>query len=420
MAAEIEAEQEAADGWIREMTRSVPCLAAPWRNPLCSLALLVLVGLPAVAGCSSFQAADPSRLRSVWYPEPIPDAWWPARQKLASASWELPPDRLLRDAAVEEGSEVVKHHPFLRVVTTMPCGQGLVRALRPTDREGNLLAADRMPQFDFVSASDPSSIDLSRVGELFELVEPDGPPRGLVVGVAGSRGAEAAEDLFSELLDRGYAVLRTSMTRVVRQKVTVHLLGDRDLDPAAREIAAAVDDRLAEKAYAIEAMLEYLAARRPDLPRKPLVLAGFASGAAALPVAAARLGSRVDAAVLVAAGANLLEVSLTGKEIETGIEVICGDYELVGRDLRWLSDLYLAESRLDPFHTSRFLGRSPVLILHSRFDEVVPAWTGELLYQRLGRPDRLRILGGHDSALGHASSEAEWVGDWIDQACGIR
>lgn len=417
MVAGLVAEQDAVDGWDREMTRQKRSFRAPWLGRLASLALLALV-LPA---CSSFRGADPSRSRSVWYPEPIPEAWWPARQEIDPARWELPQDRLLRDALSEaDGSEVVKHHAFLRVVTTMPCGQGLIRALRPTDREGNLLAADQMPQFDFISSSDPSSVDISRVGELFELEEPEGARLGLVVGVADSRGAEDAEELLDELLDRGYAVLRTSMNRVVREPLTVHLLGDRDLDPAARKIAAAVDDRLAEKAYAIEAMLEYLAARRPDLPRRPLVLAGFGTGAAVLPVAAAKLGSGIDATVMVAAGANLLEVSLTGEEIESGIEVICGDYELAGRNLRWLSDLYLAESRLDPFHTSRFLGRSPVLLLQGRLDGVVPAWTGDLLHQRLGRPDQVRVFGGHDRTLGHASSEAEWIGDWIDQACGIR
>ncbi len=57
---------------------------------------------------------------------------------------------------------MVERHAFQRVVTTMSFGQGLVRALRPTDREGKLLAADQMPLFDFVSSSDPSGAEVSR------------------------------------------------------------------------------------------------------------------------------------------------------------------------------------------------------------------------------------------------------------------
>ena len=392
---------------------------------------LTVVGALLASACSSFRPADSLRSREIWYPEPIPEAWWPKRvtadlSRLAEAA----PAVLRRSPADTSSDEsedlaVVTIHPFLRVVTALPFGRGVVRALRPTDREGRLARSDQNPQLDFVSGLDDRSgsrqpFQSGAIGELFELMEPDREPRGLVLGVVGASAALGPQELWEEFLERGYAVLKTGMPLLVREPLTVHVLGDQDLDPAARKIAAAVDDRLAEKAYAVEAILEYLSARRPDIPLRPLVLAGFGIGAAAVPVVAARLGRRIDATVLVGGGANLLEISLTGEGLESGIELISPAGDLGPEAFQWLSDLYLAESHLDPFHTSRFLGRSPVLLLQARFDEVVPSWTGELLFQRLGRPDRLRTFGDHDDILGRAASDAVWIGDWVDRATQIR
>lgn len=381
---------------------------------------LSLAGMLLASGCSSFDPAAPLRSREIWYPEPIPESWWPSRvttdleQAIEAAPLVLRARPSDVPEELAEDSEVVTRHPYVRVATAMPFGQGVVRVLRPSDREGRLSQADQLPQFEFTSITDSSRPLANAVtGELFELMEPRGEPRGLVVGLAG---AGAAQELWEELRERGYAVLKSELRRVVREPVTVHILSDRDLDPAAREIARAVDDRLAEKAYAVEALLSYLAARRPDLPSRPLVLTGLGLGAAAIPVVAARLGRRIDATVLVGSGANLLEICLTGDLKDGGIEVISPDGELSLEAFNWLSDLYLAESHLDPFHTSRFLGRSPVLMLQARFDEVVPAWTGELLFQRLGRPDRVRYLGDHDDILDEAASQADWIGDWVDRA----
>ena len=55
----------------------------------------------------------------------------------------------------------------------------------------------------------------------------------------------------------------------------------------------------------------------------------------------------------------------------------------------------LRESQLDPYHTAGAIRELPVLMLHARYDQIVPASAGELLYQRLGQPERWSFASGH-------------------------
>lgn len=320
--------------------------------------LVVMCLLPA---CADFQAADRLRRGAVVEPEPIPDAWWP------------------RQSAADE------------------------RASRPAD-------------------SDAAAADRGEGRSVRWRLPPGGQNSGLVVCVDGGVDPEPARKLADELIGRDFAVLELSLTSLAENPIDVTVLSDSDLDPAARGIAGVVDQTLAGLAYSVEREITRIAVEQPGVSRSPLVLVGFGLGAAAVPVIAARLADEPGAAVLVAGGANLFEVSQARPGHDFGIRLATPQSKLDQRRFDWVSELYLAESRLDPFHTSRFLLRMPVLQIHGRFDEVIPAWTGDLLFLRLGRPDRVSLLGDHEDVLDHAADEVEWIADWIDQAllAGIR
>jgi pimeloyl-ACP methyl ester carboxylesterase len=93
-----------------------------------------------------------------------------------------------------------------------------------------------------------------------------------------------------------------------------------DAQEAGKRAAAAVDDLVADNAYAAEAVLSYLADQRKDAPRGPLAIVGMSAGALAAPGVAARLGERVSAVVMVGGGADLFQISRTSDLKKTGIQ----------------------------------------------------------------------------------------------------
>ncbi len=220
-------------------------------------------------------------------------------------------------------------------------------------------------------------------------------------------------------MDR-YAADFIKATRQVEQEIPLPPSGfepasgsDEDVDDAARRIAAAVDEVLAENAYAAEAALEYLDRRRPDLAGLPVAVIGFSAGALAAPTAAARLGERVSGVVLIGGGADIFRISQRNSLTRGGIELRGENGPLDRRVIERIGERYLGHSRLDPYHTAPMLRGVPVLVVHAMFDGIVPAETGEVLYQRLGRPDRLTFLGGHGGLFYLLEGQAERIGGWL-------
>ena len=105
--------------------------------------------------------------------------------------------------------------------------------------------------------------------------------------------------VIAELRQRGWAVLETQLYWGDWSRRGIDAGGDDGLRQAGMLLAGIFDERLAELAYAVEAALEHLAARRPDLRPQQVVLVGFSLGAIAGPTVAARLTDRLRAVVLV-------------------------------------------------------------------------------------------------------------------------
>lgn len=193
------------------------------------------------------------------------------------------------------------------------------------------------------------------------------------------------------------------------------LNSEKDLDPVARKIAADVDQTLAGNAYAVEAALDYIRSQRQDLLGGPIVVMGFSAGALAAPTVVARIRDQVDAVVMVGGGANLFMLAQRSEFTDGGVIVRNGDEEVSKSTLKELDRLYLQYSRLDPYHTAECLRGLPVLQLDATMDTWVPTAGNDLLYKRLGRPDRLRAhLAGHMMLFYFLPSQSERIANWLE------
>jgi len=203
----------------------------------------------------------------------------------------------------------------------------------------------------------------------------------------------------------------------LRRRAAYQACPGTDLDPVAANIATEVDEAMSGAAYAVEAVLDYIRTQRPDLPTRPLALMGFSAGALATPTVAARLGDQVDAAIIIGGGANVLRLSQESALTDGGLRVRCGEKKIDRPTLDRLAELYLKHSRLDPYHTAPLLAArgTPLLQVHANDDTWVPASGGELLYQRLGRPERLTIHADHDLLFYFLPEQASRLADWLDK-----
>lgn len=240
-----------------------------------------------------------------------------------------------------------------------------------------------------------------------------GPARGLVVHLTSYGGYEFEKPIIEEMRQRGWAVLWVDSSMVKPE--TVHVDVDpEDLPHAAGQIAAIIDDRVAEGAYAVEAGLDYVKRERPDIPLSPMVVMGYSAGSLAAPAVVALMPDRFDAAVLVGSGANLFDIAQNSALTDGGIKLHWS--RSPSREERHrLAELYLSASRLDPYWCAEFLRDKPVLMLHAVLDKIVPAGNGDLLYERLGRPERVNFFLGHELLFFALPRQTAFLADWVDQ-----
>jgi dienelactone hydrolase len=188
-----------------------------------------------------------------------------------------------------------------------------------------------------------------------------------------------------------------------------------DLAGVAQAIAKEVDDGLAGAAYATQAVLDYVKQERPDLQNIPVVLMGFSAGALATPTAAARVHDQIDAVVLIGGGCDLLRISQNSVFTDGGLKIYNGEQKVSKATFEKLDDLYLKYSKLDPYHTAPLITDVPILQLHASTDTWVPYETGELLYERLNRPERLTMHGGHEYLFYFLPGRKVWIADWVEK-----
>ena len=68
----------------------------------------------------------------------------------------------------------------------------------------------------------------------------------------------------------------------------------------------------------------------------------------------------------------------------------------------------------DPYFLAHELPRDKTLIIHAKWDKVVPAKNGDLLYDRAGKPERWIYPSGHLGLFATFGSHAPEIVDWLD------
>mgnify|MGYP001366030943 CR=1 FL=1 len=299
-------------------------------------------------------------------------------------------------------------------------GFGFVRQERdPEDRAEDPACAAAMM---FVSARDTGdSCVLQRTW--FSLYDPrKGPARGLAVVMPGLFGTPEAvfDQVVRHFQSRNWVVLRmmaqpSGYTEELNVDIADGSAAERD---AARLLARTFDDRAAECAYAVEAAIAWAEAKRPEIRQRSRVILGGSGGAMSLPPVAARLHGAFDAAVLIAGGADFATIAATSNYEDWVDSVHIRWSGKVGtpEQIRSLGDAYLHESLLDAYHTAASLEGTKTLVIQATRDKAVPAPQQELLWERLGRPERKSLGMGHETLFVSLPLRMGGIMDWIDAA----
>ena len=150
----------------------------------------------------------------------------------------------------------------------------------------------------------------------------------------------------------------------------------------------------------------------PALRTSPIVLIGISAGALQAPAVYHAMTEDVSAVVLVAGGANMFDIVQKGAFTKwsfshnDGIPFNEGDLQSIGSE-------YLDQPSRDPYHMAPDLPKDRTLIVHAKYDAVVPAINGDLLWERAGKPERWIYTSGHLGLFMTFDSHAEDIVDWI-------
>ncbi len=251
----------------------------------------------------------------------------------------------------------------------------------------------------------------------FELLEPAGrEAQGLVIAISSWGGQPREIPVREELLDRGWAVLMTHPPFQSRMRKEFEIRRRDDVLRVAHEAAQVVNERIADAAYGVEAVLDFLKQSRPDLPQDRVFVVGFSAGAIVAPAVALRIAGRVDGLVLVGGGADLLTAALKSEFEGQPIRVRGDPGVLSDTAVEGLDFFYLEKAFLDPYNAAHALGGKPTLLLLARSDRIFQAESGRLLYKRLGRPDLYSFPFGHLWLFWRLPAYRKVIVDWIERA----
>jgi dienelactone hydrolase len=413
------------------------------------------VGLVGVSGCATYAPAAADRTFSASAAPATGDrSLWPARvmDKLREII-EIAPDVLSVRVRYDtvDGGRLVKSPrrlPSKETQHSLLCGRGIIRTYNATPEPGH--ASDRVASIGmcfFTGVEGKLAADAKAPGKsapkkrntTVKGEEDNGnpwvvnlrgtwmrldyptsgeSPRGLILHLTSFGGYEYEKPVLEELRSRGWAVLWVDSSTVKPETTKVEVNAD-DPREAAKRIAGNIDERVSEIAYAAEAGLDYIHKYRPEIPTTPLVVTGYSAGSLATPTTVALLGDQVDAAVLVGSGCNLLEISQRSALTDGGLKLVWNHTPTPEQRQR-LNDEYLIASHLDPYWTAAALTRKPVLMLHATLDKIVPADCGELLYQRLNRPERVNFFLGHELLFLRLPAHADLIANWIDDTMAMQ
>ena len=242
-------------------------------------------------------------------------------------------------------------------------------------------------------------------------------PKGVFIYLTGIIGLTPPEEkLVGAFRQAGWhtIVSETSHNFFRRRTVLVDL--DR-IDSHAKRLGEEVNDHLADKAYAVEALLGYFERAYPSSSRGKRILAGGSAGGIAVPTVAARLG-KADAIILIGTGGNasriVCESSLAPMTLYAGGT---SPRRLLdaGRRREFCSMMH-ENVPLDGLRLAPGLKGLPLLMLRAELDEMVPAATNDELFEALERPERWSMPVNHIMLFAALHLQSGLILNWAERS----
>lgn len=226
------------------------------------------------------------------------------------------------------------------------------------------------------------------------------------------------DPLTLRLRANGYGVLRMlSQPSRFTERLIVRADPD-DLDRSAAEVGAVVNNRLGECAFAVDAAWEFVHSKRDGTRSLPHAAIGVSGGAISLPTVAARSPSLYSAAVLIGGGADfwLINERSNYQGMIEAVRTVWVGAAATPETIAAFDTKLLTTARLDAFHTASVLKGIPTLMLQASGDRAVPSALGDVLWERLGRPERWMYPASHEVLCLGLPAEADRILAWLDAA----
>ncbi len=213
--------------------------------------------------------------------------------------------------------------------------------------------------------------------------------------------------LIKQLREAGWGVLRMiSQPSRFTQRVRMEL-DPANMEESAVRAAHELGDRAAECALAVQGAWTYLEEKKPELAALPKAIMGTSGGGMTLPTVVAREPERYTACVLIGAAADLWLIARRSaytndaSSLDVRIKGVEGPAKesTPGLDWKRFDELYLSHAPLDSFHCAKAMQGKHVLVLQGQTDRAVPAELGDVLWERMGRPERWEYPTGHEGLI---------------------
>jgi pimeloyl-ACP methyl ester carboxylesterase len=379
--------------------------------------------------CIAALAVVPSRAD-----EPVAQGQkWPARRAVEGGGYgivrELPAPHGLRSYRQNGPIAVPLRGVEREMAEALVGAEGLERAeagssgsflFQPVRAEG--AAPQPGPRhLVFMSATSGDRTSIRRTW--FAVLEPEGEVRGAALLMPGLFGTpEPVLKLFTtRLRAEGWVVVRMmAQPSNFTDRRMFELSAALDLKQIA-EFARDADDRAAECAYAVEAVFKFLEGETPALADRARIAVGMSGGAMTLPTVVAREPGRYAAAVMIAGGCDFL--ALTNETNYTmlvdAVRVQWTPEDPTPEQYRAIDGAYLAAVTLDSYHTALAMRGKPMLMIHGEYDAAVPSRLGDLLWERLGKPERWSEPAGHEEVFIKLPPRMDKIMEWVRAAAAV-
>ena len=289
----------------------------------------------------------------------------------------------------------------------------------PYINEGGPDGKDHFAFYSAVQGDEPEIAEVQRTWFTYD--EPEAvQPIGLAVLMPGifATPRDVSDRAERGLLMRGWAVLRMLSPPSRMTEHTEYTINSLDPVPVVKQIAADLDSRSAEAAFAVQAAAEFVLGQDSVLVDKPRVIIGMSGTAIALPTIVAYEPEAYDAAVFIGGGADSFRIAIESsyRDWIDSIQISTTNNSVDGsqsNDFN-LQDEYFELSRLDGVHTAQSMSHIPILMIHGSSDTAVPASTGDLLWEKLGKPERWVMPVGHELLFAAIPLRMVAILDWLE------